>query len=86
MEIDKKSIFVGQLNQKIVTNVLLRDHFEHYGPIADIELVNRYPSGPSKTPLELMYLGERPAFAFIQFFDEQSAAAAIENEVSYFLF
>jgi RNA recognition motif-containing protein len=80
-EIDKRSIFVGQLNQKTVTNALLWSHFEHYGPIANIELVNRYPTGPSNMFLLFMNLGEKPAFAFVQFFNEESAAEAVENEV-----
>jgi RNA recognition motif-containing protein len=51
VELDSKSIFVGQLNQGLITQRLLEERFAVYGEIENIQLVNKYPSGPSKYAL-----------------------------------
>lgn len=47
VELDKTSIFVGQLNQEEVNSSLLMEKFGKYGDIASCHLVNRTPHGPS---------------------------------------
>ncbi|KAI9340163.1 hypothetical protein DFJ73DRAFT_797872, partial [Zopfochytrium polystomum] len=56
-DVDKHSIFIGQLNQNVVTPHLLREKFSRYGEIENLHLVNKSPSGPNA----------RPAFAFITY-------------------
>ncbi|KAI9349737.1 hypothetical protein BDR26DRAFT_636722 [Obelidium mucronatum] len=69
-EIDLKSIFIGQLNQNLITNNLLEERFKKYGEIKSCQVVNKpLDEGPA-----------RPAFAFITFVEETSAEQAIENE------
>ncbi|KAJ3327670.1 hypothetical protein HDU76_011354 [Blyttiomyces sp. JEL0837] len=70
VEMDTKSIFVGQLNQNEVTPELVEKKFGKYGEIENCQLVNRYPTGPNT----------RPAFAFITFSQEFSAQNSIEEE------
>ncbi|KAJ3075847.1 hypothetical protein HDU99_001461, partial [Rhizoclosmatium hyalinum] len=68
-EIDLKSIFIGQLNQYLVTDSMLSERFGKYGPIKSSQVVNKAGEGPA-----------RPAFAFVTYEDESSAEKAIENE------
>ncbi|KAJ3416298.1 hypothetical protein HDV05_002238 [Chytridiales sp. JEL 0842] len=70
VELDTRSVFVGQLNQGIVTQSLLEEKFGVYGEIENIQLINRHPHG----------LDSRPAFAFIRFVHEDSAEKAVEQE------
>ncbi|KAF9988377.1 hypothetical protein BGZ75_009543 [Mortierella antarctica] len=69
-QIERESVFVGQLNPDLVTEAVLRDRFEEYGNIENIHLVKRTKPGTNQSS----------AFAFIDFDDEQSARAAIDNE------
>ncbi|KAJ3022228.1 UNVERIFIED_CONTAM: hypothetical protein HDU68_009248 [Siphonaria sp. JEL0065] len=69
-EIDLNSIFVGQLNQHLVTNKLLEERFGKYGEIKSYQLMNKtWNEGPA-----------RPAFAFITYAEESGAEKAIEFE------
>ncbi|KND02844.1 hypothetical protein, variant [Spizellomyces punctatus DAOM BR117] len=70
VDIDRLSIFVGQLNQAVITRELLEEKFGQYGPIQSLQLINRYPTGPNS----------RPAFAFIKFLDEATPEHAIQEE------
>ncbi|KAJ3079139.1 hypothetical protein HK102_004000 [Quaeritorhiza haematococci] len=70
VELDKQSVFVGQLNQNLVTRELLEEKFGAYGKIENLQLVNRFSSGPAS----------RPAFAFIKYSEEASAEKAIQAE------
>ncbi|CAO3569626.1 unnamed protein product [Mortierella alpina] len=69
-QIERESVFVGQLNPDLVTESALRDRFQEYGNIENIHLVKRTRPGTNQSS----------AFAFIDFDDEQSARAAIDNE------
>ncbi|KAI8609996.1 hypothetical protein BC830DRAFT_1221930 [Chytriomyces sp. MP71] len=70
-ELDLCSIFVGQLNQFLVTPELVHQKFAVYGEITSLQVVNRLNEpGPTS----------RPAFAFITFADDASAENAIEYE------
>ncbi|KAF9570172.1 hypothetical protein EC968_002111 [Mortierella alpina] len=69
-QIERESVFVGQLNPDLVTESTLRDRFQEYGNIENIHLVKRTRPGANQSS----------AFAFIDFDDEQSARAAIDNE------
>ncbi|CAG8500760.1 7099_t:CDS:2 [Paraglomus occultum] len=72
-EEDTHSIYVGNLNENLITKELLHDRFERYGKIEDIHLVNRGRDYG------------KPAYAFIRFSEASSAEAAItqENDVEY---
>ncbi|KAG0244509.1 hypothetical protein BGX31_008944 [Mortierella sp. GBA43] len=70
-QIEKESVFVGQLNPELTTEATLRDRFQDYGNIQCVHLVKR--SKPGTTRLT--------AFAFIEFDNEYSARQAIEHEV-----
>ncbi|TPX64486.1 hypothetical protein SpCBS45565_g05891 [Spizellomyces sp. 'palustris'] len=70
VDIDRSSIFVGQLNQAVITRELLEEKFGQYGAIQSLQLINRYPTGPNS----------RPAFAFIKFLDEATPEHAIQEE------
>ncbi|KAL1922791.1 uncharacterized protein VTP21DRAFT_9167 [Calcarisporiella thermophila] len=65
--VDRRSIFVGQLNPREVTAEKLQERFGVYGEITRLELVNKDPLG-------------RPAFAFISYPSEEAALAAIQHE------
>ncbi|KAG0204453.1 hypothetical protein BGX28_003599 [Mortierella sp. GBA30] len=69
-QIERESVFVGQLNPDLVTEASLRDRFQEYGCIENIHLVKRTKPGTSQSS----------AFAFIDFDNEQSARNAIEHE------
>ncbi|KAF9089559.1 hypothetical protein BGX23_006591 [Mortierella sp. AD031] len=69
-QIEKESVFVGQLNPDLVTESALRDRFEPYGSIQSIYLVKRSKPGT----------GRPIAFAFIEFDNEHAARRAIDNE------
>ncbi|KAF9273280.1 hypothetical protein BGZ68_001644 [Mortierella alpina] len=69
-QIERESVFVGQLNPDLVTESVLRERFQEYGNIENIHLVKRTRPGTNQSS----------AFAFIDFDDEQSARAAIDNE------
>ncbi|KAJ1561854.1 hypothetical protein HK405_002457, partial [Cladochytrium tenue] len=68
--VDLNSIFVGKINQELVTEEELRRRFSRYGEIESIQLWNRFPRGATS----------RPAFAFVRFVDEKVAEIAIEEE------
>ncbi|KAJ3104952.1 hypothetical protein HDU97_008700 [Phlyctochytrium planicorne] len=68
IEVDLRSIFVGQLNQTMITPDLLQERFGAYGEIESLQLVNKYP------------FDTRPAFAFIKYVDEASAEKAVVDE------
>lgn len=71
-QIEKESVFVGQLNPELATEAALRDRFQDYGNIQHIHLVKRTKP-----------LTNRPtAFAFVEYDNELSARQAIEHEVS----
>ncbi|KAI9098290.1 hypothetical protein DFS34DRAFT_620357 [Phlyctochytrium arcticum] len=70
VDVDKHSIFVGQLNQQVVTSEMLQQRYGQYGAVHSLQLINRYPSGPSS----------RPAFAFIEFHKESDANQAVMEE------
>ncbi|KAF9174810.1 hypothetical protein BGX21_001035 [Mortierella sp. AD011] len=69
-QIEKESVFIGQLNPDLVTETALRERFQAYGNIQHIHLVKRNRPGTNKPT----------AFAFIEFDDENSAKEAIESE------
>ncbi|KAF8941539.1 hypothetical protein BGZ58_006942 [Dissophora ornata] len=69
-QIDRESIFVGQLNADLATETTLHERFQGYGNIRHVHLVKRNKPGTSRSI----------AFAFIEFGDEQSARRAIEHE------
>ncbi|KAI1315037.1 hypothetical protein EDD11_001376 [Mortierella claussenii] len=69
-QIDKESVFVGQLNPELVTEGVLHERFQDYGSIQNIHLVKRIKPGTNLPT----------AFAFIEFDDEQSARQAIDHE------
>ncbi|EXX70420.1 Rim4p [Rhizophagus irregularis DAOM 197198w] len=77
-DIDKKSIFVGQLNQAEVTKESLAEKFGRYGRIKEIQYVARKFLRASGSP--------RSAFAFIYYDDEEAPRKAIEaeNNTKYF--
>ncbi|KAJ3110418.1 hypothetical protein HDU96_006637 [Phlyctochytrium bullatum] len=68
VEVDLRSIFVGQLNQNLVTSQLLDERFRAYGAIESLQLVNKHP------------FDSRPAFAFITYAEEASAERAVVEE------
>ncbi|KAJ1554001.1 hypothetical protein HK405_006289 [Cladochytrium tenue] len=68
--VDLNSIFVGKINQELVTEEELRRRFSRYGEIESVQLWNRFPRGATS----------RPAFAFVRFVDEKVAEIAIEEE------
>ncbi|KAJ3011700.1 hypothetical protein HKX48_006703 [Thoreauomyces humboldtii] len=72
VDVDHTSVFVGQLNQTLVTKEMLEDRFGRYGEILSLHLVNRFPTGPNT----------RPAFAFIKFRDEETTRNVVQNEVT----
>ncbi|KAF9365002.1 hypothetical protein BGX34_011761 [Mortierella sp. NVP85] len=68
-QIEKESVFVGQLNPDLATEAALRDRFQGYGNIQHVHLVKRH------NPVT-----NRPtAFAFVEFDNEHSARRAIEH-------
>ncbi|KAF9361295.1 hypothetical protein BGX26_004480 [Mortierella sp. AD094] len=69
-QIEKESVFIGQLNPDLVTETALRERFQVYGNIQHIHLVKRNRPGTNRPT----------AFAFIEFDDEHSAKEAIEGE------
>ncbi|KAF9209592.1 hypothetical protein BGZ49_003079 [Haplosporangium sp. Z 27] len=69
-QIEKESVFIGQLNPDLVTEVALRERFQVYGNIKHINLIKRDRPGVYKPS----------AFAFIEFDNENSAREAIESE------
>ncbi|KAI8922661.1 hypothetical protein BC831DRAFT_67211 [Entophlyctis helioformis] len=73
-DIDRSSIFVGQLNPNVVTEQLLHDRFGVYGTIKAISLVNRH------APTASGGLSTRPAFAFIDYESDEAAEAAVDHE------
>ncbi|CAI2178498.1 20253_t:CDS:10 [Funneliformis geosporum] len=77
-DIDKRSIFVGQLNQAEVTKELLVEKFGRYGEIKEVQYVARKFSRSLGPP--------RNAFAFINYNDEDASENAIkaENNSRYF--
>ncbi|CAG8528032.1 9981_t:CDS:2 [Paraglomus brasilianum] len=67
-EEDRHSIYIGNLNEKLVTKKILYEKFDQHGKIEDLHLVNR---------------GKKqriPAYAFIKYSDVLSAEAAIIHE------
>ncbi|KAI8835528.1 hypothetical protein BC829DRAFT_448141 [Chytridium lagenaria] len=68
IEVDLRSIFVGQLNQNLITQQLLEERFGVYGAVESIQLVNKFP------------YDTRPAFAFIKYTDEACAERAVMEE------
>ncbi|OZJ05566.1 hypothetical protein BZG36_01716 [Bifiguratus adelaidae] len=72
--VDKNSIFVGQLNQYEITQEKLEERFGQYGKIESAHLI-KHKSASNQAPI-------RPAFAFIKYTEEASAAQAIEREAS----
>ncbi|KAJ3213553.1 hypothetical protein HDU67_002763 [Dinochytrium kinnereticum] len=70
IEVDLRSIFVGQLNQTVITQPLLEERFGTYGAIESLQLVNKFP------------YDSRPAFAFIKYVEEASAERAVVEEAS----
>ncbi|KAF9190931.1 hypothetical protein BGZ51_008080 [Haplosporangium sp. Z 767] len=71
-QIEKESIFVGQLNPDVVTETALRELFMDYGEIQYIHLIKRNKPGTNRPT----------AFAFIEFDNEQAAKNAIDHEAS----
>ncbi|CAG8595634.1 1080_t:CDS:2, partial [Racocetra fulgida] len=69
-DIDKGTIFVGQLNPEAVTKDVLEQKFNRYGEIKDLRLVTIKKPGPAV----------RSAFAFIRYDDENASTKAIEAE------
>ncbi|KAF9538131.1 hypothetical protein EC957_007205 [Mortierella hygrophila] len=69
-QIEKESVFVGQLNPDLATEALIRERFQDYGSIKNIHLVKRNKVGA----------GRATAFAFIEFDSEQAARRAIDHE------
>ena len=74
---DKHSIFVGQLNNDLVSRDLLEFRFGKYGAIEDIEIHRRRPV--------VAYSANAPAnlhqcFAYMKFKEESAAAEAVEKE------
>ncbi|KAF8928879.1 hypothetical protein BGZ47_001379 [Haplosporangium gracile] len=69
-QIEKESVFVGQLNPDLATEALLHERFQGYGTIKNIHLVKRNKMGTSRAT----------AFAFIEYDSEQDARKAIDHE------
>jgi len=69
--VDKESIFVGQLDPDTITEEALYERFSKYGEIMNLNLVKR------KKPAVTQF----SAFAFIEYDSEQSSTNAIANEV-----
>ncbi|KAF9903072.1 hypothetical protein EC991_004246 [Linnemannia zychae] len=70
-QIEKESVFVGQLNPDMVTEAALHDRFKDYGAIKNIHLVKRNNK---------LGVGRTTAFAFIEYDSEQAARRAIDHE------
>src|SRR4051794_11721190 len=51
IDIDRSSIFVGQLNQALITRALVEEKFGKYGTIVSPQLINRFPPGQVRTSL-----------------------------------
>ncbi|CAG8447601.1 6591_t:CDS:2 [Dentiscutata erythropus] len=79
-DIDKGTIFVGQLNPDAVTKEVLEQKFNRYGEIKDLRLVTIKKPGP------VGRMNVRSAFAFIRYDDENASTKAIEaeNNTKYF--
>ncbi|KAF9919883.1 hypothetical protein FBU30_010414 [Linnemannia zychae] len=69
-QIEKESIFIGQLNPDQVTETALHDRFQAYGSIKSVYLIKR----------NKQVIGRPTAFAFIEYDSERAARRAIENE------
>ncbi|KAG0262788.1 hypothetical protein BG011_009709 [Mortierella polycephala] len=69
-QVEKESIFIGQLNPDVVTEAALRELFMGYGEIQYIHLIKRNKPGTNRPT----------AFAFIEFDNEQAAKDAIDHE------
>ncbi|KAF9437730.1 hypothetical protein BGZ76_011368 [Entomortierella beljakovae] len=69
-QIDKESIYIGQLNPRLVTEIALREHFQRHGNIKYLNLIKK------DTPVSKVSI----AFAFIEYDNEASAKAAVECE------
>jgi hypothetical protein len=48
VELDRNAIFVGKINPERITTTALREKFAKYGKMELCQLVNRFPTGPSK--------------------------------------
>ncbi|KAF9134303.1 hypothetical protein BGW39_007472 [Mortierella sp. 14UC] len=70
-QIEKESVFVGQLNPDLVTEAVLHDRFQDYGTIKNIHLVKRNNK---------LGAGRTTAFAFIEYDSENAARRAIDHE------
>ncbi|RKP11536.1 hypothetical protein BJ684DRAFT_21887 [Piptocephalis cylindrospora] len=68
--IDRCSLFVGQLNPQLITQVDLTSRFARYGEMLECTLVNR--SQATSFP--------RCAFAFVRYMREDAASRAISGE------
>ncbi|KAJ3046336.1 hypothetical protein HK097_000958, partial [Rhizophlyctis rosea] len=66
VEVDRQSIFIGQLNQVLCTKELVEERFAVYGRIETCQFMNR--------------MNTRPAFAFIKYSSEEEAEKAVQNE------
>ncbi|KAK3842480.1 MAG: hypothetical protein J3R72DRAFT_474793 [Linnemannia gamsii] len=70
-QIEKESVFVGQLNPDLVTEGALHERFQDYGNIKNIHLVKRNNN---------LGVGRTTAFAFIEYDSEHAARRAIDHE------
>ncbi|KAJ3195908.1 hypothetical protein HK101_010665, partial [Irineochytrium annulatum] len=70
VEVDLRSIFIGQLNQGVVNTRMVEERFGQYGRIESLQLINKFSAGPNS----------RPGFAFIKYADEASAERAVAEE------
>ncbi|RIB05895.1 hypothetical protein C2G38_2218403 [Gigaspora rosea] len=79
-DIDKGTIFVGQINPEAVTKDVLEQKFSRYGEIKDLRFVTIKKPGPTGR------MSVRSAFAFIRYDDENASTKAIEaeNNTKYF--
>ncbi|GJJ77722.1 hypothetical protein EMPS_10081 [Entomortierella parvispora] len=68
-QVEKESVFVGQLNPEEATEEKLRTRFQEYGHVKKVSLIKRTNALTDRVV----------AFAFIEFDNEQSARSAIEH-------
>lgn len=85
VELYRRSVFVGRLNATQVTRINLAQKFGEFGEIELIQLKNKFSDSkgsilrylPFMQPLDTF----RPAFAFINYKNFESAAEAVEQTV-----
>ncbi|KAI9204432.1 uncharacterized protein BJ171DRAFT_106756 [Polychytrium aggregatum] len=79
VQIEKKCIFVGQLDPDMATHGNLERHFSVHGLVESIQIFSSTEHQARNKDKGRMNAWNRPAFAFIRFTDESSAESALRE-------